>query len=370
MEYITTFDFQQGSTSEAYVVKIEYCEDFTGDGLNDIRITVAQSQETNSGTEDIIGIAFDIDAFDPDVGLSIEQITLIQLDDETLSSFTPTVVLGDEQVSDGGPLDPGFNTSGATAEPFDVGIHVSATGAGEGIVQSFSFVLTGTVDLDAEALLEGLDWYIRTQSTDGGEESAKTAGVMPDLPSCGDDPDDPGGPGSGNTPGFWKNHAAIFEGETFMSADTKFEDIFGVDVVGWKKVSGDPTLLEALSAKGGGESALLRAATAAWANATSDDVNYVYDHEETMAIGLTEVFGLDPEAATYEDDLAAAWDEIDDILFMVDSDGNGAISAGEVIAAVQEAYSDTPDYSMTDLATALDAMNNMPSVEVEDFVWT
>jgi len=119
-------------------------------------------------------------------------------------------------VSDGGPLDPGFSTSGGGSdEPYDVGVMVSEPGRGDGIVQSFSFVLTDPEgDLDAEALQENTDWWVRLQSTDGGEGSAKTGGFVLDLPAPDggpEDPDDPElGDGTGNTPGFWKNHGGVF----------------------------------------------------------------------------------------------------------------------------------------------------------------
>ena len=82
-----------------------------------------------------------------------------------LSSYAGSYVIGADMVSDGGPLDPGFSTSGGGSdEPYDVGVMVSEPGTGDGIVQSFSFVLSGPEgDLDAEALLENTDWWVRLQ---------------------------------------------------------------------------------------------------------------------------------------------------------------------------------------------------------------
>lgn len=156
--------------------------------------------------------------------------------------------------------------------------------------------------------------------------------------------------GMGNTPGFWKNHAAIFAQETDSSHSAKYESIFDVDVVGGKNHSADPTLLQALSAGGGGEAALLRASTAAWANATSDDVNYRIDEDANDLSGVINT------------------------LKMIDFDSDDFLSADEIINAVQDVYNvsgaETDFFQFKDaglLASALDAMNNMPSVETADF---
>ncbi|MEP6582071.1 DUF11 domain-containing protein [Microcoleus vaginatus GB2-A3] len=103
---------------------------------------------------------------------------------QTLSTFNPTVVIGANQVSDGGPLNPGFNTSGAgSAEPYDVGIKFSEQGSGEGIVQTASFVISKPgANLD-KSLIENTNWWVRLQSTDGGAESAKTGGSIGTIPS-------------------------------------------------------------------------------------------------------------------------------------------------------------------------------------------
>ena len=165
-------------------------------------------------------------------------------------------------------------------------------GAGEGIAQSFSFVLPdpGT-DLDAEALLENTDWWLRLQSTDGGEDSAKTA---------------------------------------------------------------------------------------AWANAVSDDVNYVVNYVRDPAAleqGAVEACGLDPDSVDFAADLAAAMTTLGDTLDLIDNNSDGILQGAEIIDAVRDVYDaagaagDDFDWAdVKDLAQALDAMNNMPSVEAEDFL--
>jgi hypothetical protein len=156
--------------------------------------------------------------------------------------------------------------------------------------------------------------------------------------------------GTGNTPGFWKNHADLFLQETGSTHGGRYELVFSIDVVGGKNHSADPTLLQALSAGGGGEAALLRASTAAWANARSDDVNYRIDEDATDLSGVINT------------------------LKMIDLDSDDYLTADEIIKAVQDVYNDsdaiTDFFSFSDadlLASALDAMNNMPSVEKADF---
>ena len=372
--YSTVFNEQLGGSDEQILVTIEYGADFTGDGFDDIRVTLTLAPGSNSGTEDLIGVAFDIQD-DAVAGLEITDIQTAT-DNGALSTFSASYVIGADLVADNGALDPGFSTSGGGSdEPYDVGVMVSLPGSGEGIVQSFSFVLTDPGgDLDAEALLENTDWWLRLQSTDGGEDSAKTGGFIDDLPTPGEGDETDLGDGTGNTPGFWKNHATIFGQETGHDPSDSFETLFGVDVVGSRKLSDDPSLAEALGARGGGEAALLRAATAAWANAVSDDVNYVLDLE-ALEQGAVESFGLDPDSFDFAADLAVAMAALTDTLDLIDNNADGILQGDEIIDAVRDLYDaagaggDDFDWAdVTDLARALDAMNNMPSVETADFL--
>jgi len=372
--YSTGFSEQLGGSDEQFLATFEYGADFTGDGFDDIRVTLTLADGSNSGTEDVIGVAFDIQD-DAVAGLEITDIQTAT-DNGTLSNFDASYVIGADMVADNGALDPGFSTSGGGSDkPYDAGVMASKPGSGEGIVQSFSFVLTdpGT-DLDAEALLENTDWWVRVQSTDGGEDSAKTGGFIEDLPTPGEDGGAGLGDGAANTPGFWKNHATIFEAETGHNHSDSFETLFGVDVAGSRKLSDDPSLAEALGARGGGEAALLRAATAAWANAVSDDVNYALD-PAALEQGAVEAFGLDPDSFDFTADLAAAMAEFSDTLDLIDNNADGILQGAEIIAAVRDVYDgagasgDDFDWAdVKDLARALDAMNNMPSVEAADFL--
>jgi hypothetical protein len=71
----------------------------------------------------------------------------------------------------------------------------------------------------------------------------------------------------GCTPGFWKQPQHLDSWVGFAPTQ-KYESVFGVSV------PGDPTLLDALQANGGGINALMRHSTAALLNASSPDVAY------------------------------------------------------------------------------------------------
>ncbi|MFP5274128.1 DUF7507 domain-containing protein, partial [Coleofasciculus sp.] len=191
--FTTQFTTQLGASNELINVTIEYGQDFDNDGFNDLKVTLSLDPSSNSGTDDLLGVAFDINSiYNPDaLNLQILNIQRSeQSNTESLSTFAPTSVIGEEKITDnsnlvsgGNNLDPGFQVDGA--EPFDIGIKFSEQGSGEGIVQSASFVISSsTQDLD-ETLLENTEWYVRLQSTDGGQESAKTGGVIGDITDNG-----------------------------------------------------------------------------------------------------------------------------------------------------------------------------------------
>jgi uncharacterized repeat protein (TIGR01451 family) len=185
--YTTLFNQQLGATNEPINASFEYGQDFTSDGFNDIKVTLSLNGAANSGTEDLLGVAFDLALT---TGLQIVNIARSeQSNTQTLSTFNPTVVIGANQVSDGGPLDPGFNTSGdGSAEPYDVGIKFSEQGSGEGIVQTASFVIRKPGENLDKSLIENTNWLVRLQSTDGGAGSAKTGGSIGTIPDSGPPP--------------------------------------------------------------------------------------------------------------------------------------------------------------------------------------
>ncbi|MEG4086673.1 DUF7507 domain-containing protein [Microcoleus sp. POL10_C6] len=177
--YSTIFNQQFGSSNEPINALFEFDQDFTGDGSNDIQVTLSLNPGANSGTEDMLGVAFHV-ANNAVSGLQIGDIVRSeQSNTQTLSTFNPTVVIGANQVSDSGPLNPGFNTSGSgSAEPYDLGIKFSEQGSGEGIVQTATFVISKPGAPLDKSLVENTNWWVRLQSTNGGGDSAKTGGVI------------------------------------------------------------------------------------------------------------------------------------------------------------------------------------------------
>jgi len=187
--YSTLFNQKFGSSNEPINAVFDFGQDFTGDGSNDIKVTLSLNAGANSGTEDMLGVAFHV-AGDATSGLQIVNIARSeQSNTQTLSTFNPTVVIGANQVSDSGPKNPGFSTSGGgSAEPYDLGIKFSDQGLSEGIVQTASFVISKPgANLD-KSLIENTNWWVRLQSTNGGADSAKTGGFIGTIPGGGTPP--------------------------------------------------------------------------------------------------------------------------------------------------------------------------------------
>ena len=348
-----TFDYKAStdSTPETIEATFEYCQDFTGDGFDDVKVSFNILHDPNA---DLIGVAFDINN-DAVSGLTVGQITANGV-------AGPYAALIDaNRISDNpGMTDPGFNTTGGTSEePYDIGVKFGDQGGRDGVVQTASFVISGTGDLDAEALFDGSDWWLRLQST--GVDSNGSAKIQDDpnhpidLLPCTDEP--PPEHALAQSPGFWKNHLDLFQQETHLGPDTRYESVFGVNVVGSTRpfVSSDPTLSEALGAQGGGEAALLRSSTAALANARSDDLNYFMDAAQ-----------LADAAALVGTNVTTVWSTLEKI----DTDDDLHISSAEVIGAVQDVYTGGGQFAWADVglvAFAFDTMNNMQHLDAPLF---
>jgi len=181
--YSTLFNQKFGSSNEPINASFDFGQDFTGDGSNDIKVTLSLNPVANSGTEDMLGVAFHV------AGNAVSGLQIVNIDrseqsnTQTLSTFNPTFVIGANQVSDAnGFLDPGFSTSGGgSAEPYDVGIKFSNQGLSEGIVQTASFVIRKP-GANLDKLIENTNWWVRLQSTNGGADSAKTGGFIGTIP--------------------------------------------------------------------------------------------------------------------------------------------------------------------------------------------
>jgi hypothetical protein len=80
----------------------------------------------------------------------------------------------------------------------------------------------------------------------------------------------------GCTPGFWKQ-SQHFDSWIGYTPGQSFNTVFGVTA------TGNPTLLQALSAGGGGERALGRHAVAALLSSANPEVNYAYTTGQVIA---------------------------------------------------------------------------------------
>ena len=107
-------------------------------------------------------------------------------------------------------------------------------------------------------------------------------------------------PPEGCTPGYWKQEQ---HSDSWVDYDqnTSFPDAFDCSITIKWSLKGkpfevtDPTLLRALQAKGGGESALARHAVAALLNAANPDVNYPRTVEEITTMVCDALSGGDIE---------------------------------------------------------------------------
>ncbi|WP_293160325.1 GEVED domain-containing protein, partial [Okeania sp. SIO2C9] len=189
----TVFNEKLGSTDEAIDVVIGYGADFNGDGFKDIQVTLRVADASNSSTEDMIGVAFDIDDQNliNTLGLTIDDITTYAnnnsgTSDSVISSPVAGTdfIIGPDAVDSNNLL--GVNLSGGGVDrPYDALVKFGNGGQGDGIVQEGSFIISGTQDLTDDLIreiLEQTDWYVRLQSTNGGNGSAKTAGFISEIP--------------------------------------------------------------------------------------------------------------------------------------------------------------------------------------------
>jgi hypothetical protein len=178
--YKTIFDdIVPGGTAEIYEIEITHGEDLTGTGFHDIKVKLTLAPGSRSGTEDSIGVAFDLNNLGNYPGLQIVGTRVL----EGATTFTAEFDIDEDAVTGNvGQLGIGQGGGAVPAAPFDAWVKISDNGSGDGIVQSFEFILTDPDrDLDAGELLNGSDWYIRTQSTDGGGGSSKTLGTIAEV---------------------------------------------------------------------------------------------------------------------------------------------------------------------------------------------
>ena len=373
---VWTANTQVGSFGASYTITFDYCQDFTGDGLEDVKVTIQLSPGATA-PGDIQGLGFDLNGDVDDLfvngSMKIGQVT-------TNASYTgPLVIDVAEQNAD---ADFNVQPEAQTTTPFDVTFSADS-GNSTGNLTAISFVISDDLtDINAKALLDNTDWFLRGQAHDAGD-SSKTTGTAPELNECDDD-EHHTDPGTGLTPGYWKNHVDV--ANAVLGQDittTEYDDFFGIQAT-LSQGSGknatvivDATLLQALGTGGGGQMALARAATAAVLNATADEDhdigNFSYADADTMKDAIARKTGIDPtdgiDDAADQALIDQQYDQCFAFLSGVDDNHDGVLQSAEVIGAVQTAYSggsyDTAFGS--ELAECRDVMNNQEGLGTSDF---
>jgi hypothetical protein len=112
---------------------------------------------------------------------------------------------------------------------------------------------------------------------------------------------------AGCTPGFWKNNATKKGAVAWVGHGTgdSFSSVFSrtIDVKVGKDTITDPTLLQALQAKGGGINALARHAVAALLNISNPNVNYPMSEGDLIADVQAAIDAGEPDVTDLKDDL-------------------------------------------------------------------
>ena len=113
-------------------------------------------------------------------------------------------------------------------------------------------------------------------------------------------------------PGFWKQEQhVVFWTDIDFTPDDLFSTVFGAEIEVKFKEKGtkgkppllnDPTLIQALQAKGGGVNALARQAVAALLNAASPDVAYNLTTGDVVLLFQAAVDSPDPSAIETQKD--------------------------------------------------------------------
>jgi hypothetical protein len=330
--------------------------------LTEVNGTIQVDVSVAAGTGDLRGVFFHIKD-DNIAGLGI-----------TGTNITATDLNGPVN----GVLTVGSNSNtltGGGQTGFDFGVEIGLPGIGSGddfSSTTFTISRTGGLTLAdfVNSNVTGDDIGVRIMSvllSDGTRDGSSKLGG--EIPAPVEPP--PKEKGVGNSLGFWKTHADNGWKEYAVNSYqpiNAFATVFGVPVVDFNtKLAGTQnTLLDALSAGGGGYNALARQSVAALLNADSDanpssPINYIYTDNAAIESGLNAVYGIDLVTGV------AKWTAADkagiiNTLKTIDLGADdGRISGSEVINAFKDAIGTVSGpLEISTVATALDVMNNMP----------
>ena len=115
------------------------------------------------------------------------------------------------------------------------------------------------------------------------------------------------------TPGFWKSSNSLKTWpKTGLSPGDSFASVFTVDSTLSLKTTFNPSLLDVLSARGGGANALGRHAVAALLNASSPNSSYPYTPDE-IKMAVIETLSQYQAALFYEADISTDMDNIESL---------------------------------------------------------
>jgi hypothetical protein len=174
-------------------------------------------------------------------------------------------------------------------------------------------------------------------------------------------------PGQGLTPGFWKNHIDILNQElgefhSGWTSKTSFETIFGFQNL--NIISGNPSIADALAAKGGGVHHLERSSAAAFLSAAVTAVPDGPGGKPELNFSFSAATSPNPAIIS--------------ILNLIDANHDHTLQPGEVTAAVRDVLNDTgaptSNFGLTgqpgieDVANAFDAMNNQTHPDASVFL--
>ncbi|TIR25380.1 MAG: hypothetical protein E5X34_09670 [Mesorhizobium sp.] len=174
-------------------------------------------------------------------------------------------------------------------------------------------------------------------------------------------------PGQGLTPGFWKNHIDILNQElgeyhSGWTSKTSFEEIF--EFQNLNIISGNPSIADALGAKGGGIHHLERSSAAAYLSAAVTAVPDGPGGKPELNFSFSAATSADPTIIS--------------ILNLIDTNDDHTLQPGEVTAAVRDVLNDTnaptSNFGLTgqpginDVANAFDAMNNQTHPDASVFL--
>jgi hypothetical protein len=197
----------------------------------------------------------------------IDEISQIVDDNEVLlTSFW----IGDAEFVGGDTNKNDLLDVGETWE-YRYSIIADATGQFVNLAVVFATPVDGVVGDDDVSALDEAYWEVQGEGDPGIDDPGD------DDPGIDDPVDDQPTGTQGLTPGFWRQNHHFAYWPTGYAPTGSYSDIFGVS-------AGNTTLLQALTAGGGGVSALLRQSAAALLNAAHPDIDYAFTPEQVIAM--------------------------------------------------------------------------------------